>query len=270
MQTWIFQGNPKHFDIDTYLKEEKIITWSVRQKHFVNQLQSGDIVYIWRSDGGKRGTGGIVAKTIVVSEPYTVEQTDNRSAHWTVDTVRDEFASIDLDVLDVDLAPRIKRIDLLENEPLANLLILRNPVNTNYLISKEHATILQKLWDGPTVEDDLQAAAIESGRIEGKIQTYYGQRYERNAANRKRAIEIHGTTCQACGFDFEKVYGERGRNFIEVHHIKPLHITKETLVHPETDLIPLCANCHRMIHRDPQHVLTVKELKELLEENRHM
>lgn len=266
MQTWIFQGNPKHFDVDTYLTEEKVITWSVRQKHFVNQLQSGDVVYIWRSDGGKKGTGGIVAKTFAISEPYIIEKTDNRSEHWIEDQVPDEFASIDLEVVDVDLAPRIKRVDVLEDERLADMLILRNPVNTNYLISEEHAALLQKLWDGPSVEDDLQAIEVESGRLEGKLKTYYGQRYERDATNRRKAIEIHGTTCKACGFDFEKVYGERGRNFIEVHHIKPLHMTKEIRVNPETDLVPLCANCHRMIHRDPQHVLTIEELKQLLEE----
>lgn len=265
MQTWIFQGNPKHFEVDTYLSENEVITWSVRQKHFVDQLQEGDVVYIWRSDGGNRGTGGVVAKTVAISEPYTIDGTDNRSEHWTEDHVPDEFASIDLEVLDVDLAPRIKRLDLLENEQLSNMLILKNPVNTNYLISEEHAALLEKLWDGPSVEDDLQAMEVENGHIEGKLQTYYGQRYERNATIRRMAIEIHGTTCQACGFDFEEVYGERGRNFIEVHHIKPLHVTKETHVNPETDLVPLCANCHRMIHRDPQHVLTVEELKQLLE-----
>ena len=265
MQTWIFQGNPKHFEVDTYLSENEVITWSVRQKHFVDQLHEGDVVYIWRSDGGNRGTGGVVAKTVAISKPYNIDEADNRSEHWTEDYVPNEFASIDLEVLDVDLAPHIKRLDLLENEQLSNMLILKNPVNTNYLISEEHAALLQKLWDGPSVEDDLQAMEVENGHIEGKLQTYYGQRYERNAENRRMAIEIHGTTCQACGFDFEEVYGERGRNFIEVHHIKPLHVTKETHVNPETDLVPLCANCHRMIHRDPQHVLTVEELKQLLE-----
>lgn len=33
---------------------------------------------------------------------------------------------------------------------------------------------------------------------------------------------IHGTVCQACEFDFEKTYGEIGRDYIEVHYVKPL------------------------------------------------
>lgn len=54
MNTWIFQGNPKHFDMDTYLTENEHITWSVRQKYLADQMQVGDIVFIWRSDGGKK------------------------------------------------------------------------------------------------------------------------------------------------------------------------------------------------------------------------
>jgi 5-methylcytosine-specific restriction enzyme A len=54
--------------------------------------------------------------------------------------------------------------------------------------------------------------------------------------------------CEVCGFDFEAVYGERGREFIEVHHTLPLHASGERKT-KLSDLILLCANCHRMIHR---------------------
>ena len=33
-------------------------------------------------------------------------------------------------------------------------------------------------------------------------------------------------------------------------------------VNPETDLVCLCANCHRMMHRSREHVMTVEELRE--------
>ncbi|MED4046764.1 HNH endonuclease, partial [Priestia aryabhattai] len=66
------------------------------------------------------------------------------------------------------------------------------------------------------------------------------------------------------GFNFEEVYGERGRDFIEIHHIKPLSSLKEAVaINPKTDLVPLCANCHRMIHRRKNEVLTVEQLKAL-------
>lgn len=266
MNTWIFQGNPKHFDMDTYLTENEHITWSVRQKYLADQMQVGDIVFIWRSDGGKKGTGGMIAKSKVTKAPYNVVTQLNHAEHWKEDMAIADFPSIDLQVLEVDLTPRMTREKLRSVASLEQLLILRMSQHTNYLIAPAHAEVIAKLWHGPSAEDDLQAMEIEAGRLEGKLQTYYGQRYERDAVNRQRAIDIHGTTCTVCGFDFEKVYGARGRNYIEVHHIKPLHQTKETIVNPATDLVPLCANCHRMIHRDPHNVLTPDELKQLLQD----
>ena len=54
-----------------------------------------------------------------------------------------------------------------------------------------------------------------------------------------------------CGFDFEEKYGELGKGYIEVHHIKPLsEIDEEVVVNPETDLICVCSNCHRKIHNN--------------------
>lgn len=54
--------------------------------------------------------------------------------------------------------------------------------------------------------------------------------------------------CEICEFDFEETYGDRGKDFIEVHHKLPLHASGETKTRPK-DLILVCSNCHRMIHR---------------------
>ncbi|MGC0844635.1 HNH endonuclease [Pantoea agglomerans] len=86
--------------------------------------------------------------------------------------------------------------------------------------------------------------------------------YERDPKARNACIDWHGTTCQCCGFDFEKVYGEHGKGFIHVHHIKPLHtVGEDYIVNPIDDMVPLCPNCHAMIHRVSE-VLTLEELKE--------
>ena len=106
-------------------------------------------------------------------------------------------------------------------------------------------------------------------RTEGAIHQYYGKRYERDPINRRRAIEYHGTSCSVCGFDFEEFYGERGKGFIEIHHIKPLSSSdQETVINPETDLVPVCANCHRMIHRRKDHILSVEEISNLIRAKR--
>jgi hypothetical protein len=54
--------------------------------------------------------------------------------------------------------------------------------------------------------------------------------------------------CSLCGFDFEKVYGEIGRGFIEAHHIIPVSTAGERTIGIE-DYRAVCSNCHRMIHR---------------------
>lgn len=103
------------------------------------------------------------------------------------------------------------------------------------------------------------------GSTEGRKRSYYGTRYERDPRNRKRALEIHGCVCRACGFDFGNFYGQRGVGYIEIHHTKPLvEESSEIYVDPQNDLIPLCANCHRIVHRFRDDVLSLDELKKLI------
>ncbi|GIM28437.1 hypothetical protein CPJCM30710_11030 [Clostridium polyendosporum] len=110
----------------------------------------------------------------------------------------------------------------------------------------------------------------EQGLIaEGAVKYYYGKKYERRPENRRRAIEIHGAVCSLCGFDFEKVYGKRGSGFIEIHHAKQLStLEEEQFIDPVTDLIPVCSNCHRMIHRRNDNVLTIEEMKSIINKNK--
>lgn len=68
--------------------------------------------------------------------------------------------------------------------------------------------------------------------------------------------------CEACGFDFGKVYGGRGEGYIDVHYRARVQASGPT----ETTLADLslpCANCHRMTHRRTQW-LTVEWLKEII------
>ena len=99
---------------------------------------------------------------------------------------------------------------------------------------------------------------------EGKHRIVGISRYERNPSARRRCIQHFGAKCRVCGFDFEKVYGNIGKNYIHVHHIKPLStIKKEYTINPIKDLIPICPNCHSMIHsRTPP--VDVKELQDAM------
>lgn len=113
--------------------------------------------------------------------------------------------------------------------------------------------------------DEYENIDIIENTPEGKKKVRYVSKYERSNKNRHLAIKIHGTVCKICGFDFEKTYGERGKGFIEVHHIKPLYENQEEIViNPKEDLICVCSNCHRMFHRRKDRVPTPDELKKLV------
>lgn len=69
--------------------------------------------------------------------------------------------------------------------------------------------------------------------------------------------------CEVCGFDFERAYGSRGAGYAECHHVVPLHVSGPTTTYLR-DLVLLCANCHRMIHRR-RPWLTPDELRTIVE-----
>lgn len=100
--------------------------------------------------------------------------------------------------------------------------------------------------------------------VEGASKTVSVNTYERSADARAKCIAHHGYSCAACGFNFEQVYGAIGEKYIHVHHIIPLsEIRKEYVLNPIKDLVPVCANCHGIIHRT-RPALTVDQLKQHL------
>lgn len=89
--------------------------------------------------------------------------------------------------------------------------------------------------------------------------------YERNPLARAVCIKEYGAICVVCKFDFEHKYGELGKGFIHVHHLKPrAEVGKNDKLNPKRDLRPVCPNCHAMLHqRKP--VYSIEELKEIIE-----
>ena len=89
------------------------------------------------------------------------------------------------------------------------------------------------------------------GHFEGAAKRVTVNAYERNLKARKECINHYGAVCNICGFDFSKVYGtELGEGFIHVHHLVYIAtIGTEYKVHPVNDLLPLCPNCHAMVHK---------------------
>ncbi|MGW4682927.1 HNH endonuclease [Micromonospora taraxaci] len=108
---------------------------------------------------------------------------------------------------------------------------------------------------------------------EGDVLRREHLRRERNP--RLRAAKIRDAKrrgipldCEACGFNFEAAYGDRGREYIECHHRTPLFHSGRTVTRMR-DLALICSNCHRMIHRTPKW-LTVEELREVATGQQHI
>lgn len=100
--------------------------------------------------------------------------------------------------------------------------------------------------------------------IEGASKSISVNTYERSSDARRKCIEHHGLNCSVCDFNFEQAYGAIGENYIHVHHIIPLsEIKKEYTLDPIKDLIPVCPNCHAIIHRT-RPALSIQQLKEHL------
>lgn len=99
--------------------------------------------------------------------------------------------------------------------------------------------------------DDLHPIEVpdDAEYTEGAVKKVTVNAYERDRKARAACIARHGTRCTVCGMSFAERYGEIGKGFIHVHHKKPLAIRRaEYKLRPTIDLVPVCPNCHAMLH----------------------
>lgn len=119
--------------------------------------------------------------------------------------------------------------------------------------------------DSSTLAEEISAPEkyAEGAKVSVTINAF-----ERSTAARKACIQKHGTHCAACGFDFRAFYGVIGEGFTHVHHVVPIgSIGEQYEIDPVKDLIPVCPNCHAMIHKVVPP-LTIPQLKKLIDENK--
>jgi 5-methylcytosine-specific restriction protein A len=125
---------------------------------------------------------------------------------------------------------------------------------------KEDVIEILKLYEILSYNEGLPTTQAEIENDEEKYKGFedlrrfrFHKRIERNAQLSKKVKKIQGYTCKACKMNFEKVYGELGRSFIEAHHLKPISELSKNKVQLDVrhDFTVLCSNCHSMIHRLP-------------------
>lgn len=111
--------------------------------------------------------------------------------------------------------------------------------------------------------DEIDETEIHT---EGTVAQVLVNRYERDPKARKKCIVEYGAICQVCDMDFEATYGTIGEGFIHVHHIKQISDVGEAYeIDPVKDLIPVCPNCHAMLHKR-RPPFSIEELKNILNE----
>lgn len=79
----------------------------------------------------------------------------------------------------------------------------------------------------------------------------------------KSFLQNPNLPCEICGFSFKVKYGELGDKFIEAHHIFPISELTEETESKLNDLILVCSNCHKMIHKR-RPWLTMEEIRKLI------
>lgn len=257
MQKWVISANSKIYNHARAFARFGYIDWVQNAKYSV-----GDEVYIYCTRPYKK----IMYKTQVrfINMKFG-EITDDRE-FWN-DTNKYEEGRFKL----------YARLELIEQADNINLSLenlrnngLRAAPQGPVKMKKELSAYVDKFLNDTLVYSSIGEEEIPSYCYEGAKYTILVNKYERSSIARMKCIEKYGCRCLVCGVDFEKIYGDLGKGFIHIHHLIPIStIGKEYKVDYEKDLVPVCPNCHAMLHRKLEgNYLTVEELKNVIENQR--
>ena len=253
---WIIPCDLNYYDARGAFEKLNIIDW--RQQ---NRFNIDDIVYIYASAPYQR----VMFKTRVIDIDLSYEETIDDREFWK--SLKDEEGEkkkrryVRLQLINISDSESLNLNYLMEyglkKAPQGAVKCIGDKFQLGVYIDACFKDEI--IWDGYEEVNPIEVYK------EGSVLTVQVNRYERNQEARRKCIEIHGCQCKICGFDFEKVYGQAGQGLIHIHHVIPISSIKEEYqIDYEKDLIPVCPNCHAMIHRKATPY-TVKEIKNMLE-----
>lgn len=150
---------------------------------------------------------------------------------------------------------------------LINIIQGRN-ISSKIDIYYENKDDVSVVKEQDTINYEMSSIDLDEEFEEGNEKLVYHKKRERNKKlinNAKKLFKIKNNRlfCEVCGFDFEKVYGDIGKDFIEAHHNIPISTMEEYHKTRVEDIIMVCSNCHRMLHRK-QPFITKEDLKKKL------
>lgn len=206
----------------------------------------------------------------IIAAGYTASGVFEDS-HWSGSGANAKYAQVEFEVV-------LSVQDVLSIEKLeeARLGISWNHVQASGIqVPAQAVRRLEELWDSHLSEHRRIPTLLlgETGSpgtfVEGAVRRVFVNAYERNPAARQACIDHYGTTCVVCGFNFGSFYGSMGEGFIHVHHLRSLStVGVEYEVDPIADLRPVCPNCHAMLHTSASDMMSIEELKHLVDARR--
>ncbi len=252
---WLISANSSKYNHSSSFENFSYIDWRQGKVKFKNY----DIVYIYCT----KPIQSIKYKCIIEKTNLTHEEIRDDEEYWLDKSeykkaLSGKFMRLKLVALSDSI--KLDLPNLLSNNLKA---APQGPIKLEGNLLK----YIESNFDNNNIHPDI---INESEDIfEGIKETVNINRYERNRIARSKCIEFHGTNCKVCNLDFEKKYGSIGKGFIHVHHIIPLHkIEKEYRINPIEDLIPVCPNCHAMLHRKINNIEpTIEELKLIIKDS---
>lgn len=147
MHSWIFQANPERFDIEGFFATRpSILTWPVFDQ--ADQMHVADRVYIWRAAGSEKDKAGVVAEAFI-SSLVASNASDTIGAGFRLDESEAQLESkrVWLKIIRVGSSREQLRREWLKEDPvLSGMLILKEPTNTNFLLSEKEAARMAQMW----------------------------------------------------------------------------------------------------------------------------
>jgi predicted HNH restriction endonuclease len=115
------------------------------------------------------------------------------------------------------------------------------------------------------VEQAVAGCFADEWDIEGTKTEASCLRSKRSRRLRDRAFENARGICSVCRRDYSKVLGGRGVRVVQVHHRRQLSARTAPSVTKVSELAVVRANCHLLLHLDPENALGVEQLREMLQ-----
>ena len=213
----------------------------------------------------EEGMRGNMLNTLINTAEFNLPVLIKEHFHITIDCIYDDLYTIE-ELL--SFATMIKSNDEIKAAPYG---YISSKVLDSYIrfYSRKNGIDLDNLLHASykkctdvKMKNDTEKLLIEGRLLETKL-----LRRQRNNDAREHSLKESGYKCHICGFDFGKVYGEIGKGFLEVHHIRPISTYDEEHKIIPSELVALCSNCHSMVHRRRPIPYSIEEIKEMINTN---